>query len=65
MLAANGDDIEHVVVLMLENRSFDHLLGCTKSVYPGLVGIEPANPSVNQEGMTVYPQTPDARFVLP
>ena len=25
MLAASGDAIEHVVVLMLENRSFDHL----------------------------------------
>ncbi len=60
-----GDGIEHVVVLMLENRSFDHLLGSLKSVYPGLVGIDPANPGVNREGTTTYPQTPDARFMLP
>jgi phospholipase C len=65
MPASGGDGIEHIVVLMLENRSFDHLLGSMKSAYPDLVGIDPANPGVNYEGTTAYPQTPDARFILP
>lgn len=33
------DPIFHVVVLMLENRSFDHLLGDATRIYPGLNGI--------------------------
>lgn len=32
--------IEHVVVLMLENRSFDQMLGCMKQVYPDLEGVD-------------------------
>jgi phospholipase C len=31
--------IEHFVVLMLENRSFDHLFGALGPVVPGLVGL--------------------------
>lgn len=33
------DPIRHVVVLMLENRSFDHMLGDATSIYPDLEGI--------------------------
>lgn len=33
------DSIEHVIVLMLENRSFDHMLGVFQQVYPDLDGI--------------------------
>jgi phospholipase C len=33
--------IEHVVVLMLENRSFDQVLGCLRAVHPGVDGIVP------------------------
>ena len=65
MAFATGDGIEHVVVLMLENRSFDHLLGSMKSVYPVLAGIDPTSPGVNYDGTTAYPQTPKARFILP
>jgi len=32
--------VEHVVVLMLENRSFDHMLGCMKSHLPSLNGLD-------------------------
>lgn len=46
-MSASTDPIKHVVVLMLENRSFDHMLGCMKSIYPGLTGIDPANPGRN------------------
>ncbi len=31
--------IEHFIVLMLENRSFDHMLGFLKSLHPSLNGI--------------------------
>jgi phospholipase C len=37
-----ADPIEHVVVLMLENRSFDQMLGDFQRLYPTLDGIDPA-----------------------
>lgn len=40
-----NDQINHVVVLMLENRSFDHMLGCI----PGVKGIDPKNLQSNFE----------------
>ena len=43
------DSLKHVVVLMMENRSFDHLLGSLKAVDPridGLTGDE-SNPDTN------------------
>lgn len=37
--------IKHVVVLMLENRSFDQMLGCMQAVFPNDVdGIDPTMP---------------------
>jgi phospholipase C len=44
-----GDPIEHVIVLMLENHSFDQMLGCFKQVYPQLEGVDPSNPAVNYD----------------
>lgn len=44
----NGlDPIKHVVVLMLENHSFDQILGWTKEIHPGIEGIDAANPHYN------------------
>jgi phospholipase C len=40
------DPIEHVVVLMLENHSFDQMLGCMKEVYPDLEGVDIAHGEV-------------------
>ncbi len=34
-----ADPINHVVVLMLENNSFDRMLGCMNAVYPNLDGV--------------------------
>lgn len=34
-----NDPIKHIVVLAMENRSFDHLLGDATKVYPNLEGI--------------------------
>jgi phospholipase C len=67
--------IEHVVVLMLENRSFDHMLGYlyagSGNVSPagqpfeGLTGTE-SNPSPTGPPVTVFkiePATPNAYFM--
>jgi phospholipase C len=35
--------IKHVIHLMLENHSFDQMLGCFKSLYPEVDGVDPAN----------------------
>src|SRR5262245_39823406 len=45
--SAAADAIEHVVVLMLENRSFDHMVGSLRDVFPTLEGIDPARPGRN------------------
>src|SRR5262245_13781745 len=42
-----NDPIEHVVVLMFENHSFDQMLGCFKEIYPSLEGIDPLKPHSN------------------
>ncbi len=42
-----ADPIKHVVVLMMENRSFDQMLGCMKAVYPQMEGVDPAHPLCN------------------
>jgi len=41
--AALADPFRHVVVLMLENRSFDHMLGALQAVI-GVDGVPPAGP---------------------
>jgi phospholipase C len=46
-----SDPIRHIVVLMMENRSFDQMLGTFQSIYPGIEGIDPtAPPRVNVGG---------------
>jgi phospholipase C len=51
------DKLKHLVVLMLENRSFDHMLGALKAKDPridGLVGTE-SNPDANGNAVAVQP----------
>jgi phospholipase C len=51
------DNLRHIVVLMMENRSFDHMLGGLKEKYPkinGLTGNE-SNPDTNGENVKVQP----------
>jgi phospholipase C len=43
---APADPIKHVVLLMLENHSFDQMLGCLQSVYPDLEGVDVESPVV-------------------
>ena len=45
--ASAADPIKHVVVLALENRSFDQMLGAFKAVYPDMEGIDPLHPGEN------------------
>lgn len=39
--------IKHVVLLLMENHSFDQMLGCFKSVYPDLEGLDLNQPHFN------------------
>ena len=36
-----ADAIKHLVVLMMENHSFDEVLGCMKQVNPTIDGVDP------------------------
>jgi phospholipase C len=64
-MAHNGsaDPIEHVIVLMFENRSFDHMLG----ILPGVDGVDLADPRGNRESLDpsarVYRQAPVATTI--
>jgi len=53
---AATDPIEHVILLLLENRSFDQMLGCFQTQYPDLEGIDPAKPrfNVDKNGKQIF-----------
>ncbi len=62
-MATGLDRLKHIVVLMMENRSFDHMLGSLKAVNPkidGLTGAE-ANPDTTPAQNPV-PVEPLAEF---
>jgi phospholipase C len=50
------DNLKHIVVLMMENRSFDHMLGSLQAVNPSIEGVtdQLSNPDTN--GNLVKPQ---------
>ncbi|HEX4168908.1 MAG TPA: alkaline phosphatase family protein [Bryobacteraceae bacterium] len=61
-----ADPIQHVVVLMLENNSFDRMLGCMKAVHPDMEGPNPpeSNPFTNPDypdASRLFAQLPDAQ----
>jgi phospholipase C len=61
-----NDPIKHVVLLLLENRSFDQMLGCFQEVYPNLDGIDANAPArVNSDGVKQYPQVPTDAQQMP
>src|SRR5260370_22553517 len=37
---AEQDPIKHVVLLIMENHSFDQMLGCLQAIYPELDGVD-------------------------
>jgi phospholipase C len=58
---AGLESIDHVILLMLENRSFDHLLGYLyprSDAFDGLDGTE-SNRDLAGTAVTVYPITPE------
>lgn len=63
------DNIEHVVFLLLENQSFDRLLGCFREIYPDLEGLNAPGQrpytNSNDKGV-IYTQKPsEAKQVTP
>jgi phospholipase C len=61
-----AEAIRHVVVLMLENHSFDQMLGCFKQVYPELEGVDPAarHENVDSEGRVYRQQQTTERIMF-
>jgi phospholipase C len=61
------DPFKHVVLLMLENHSFDQMLGCMTGVHPDIDGIRPGVTHVNRDAHgREYAQEPrDALQVKP
>ena len=54
--------IKHVVVLMMENRSFDHMLGLMMDEIPGLRGVREGEWSNVDDKGTAHPLTADAAY---
>lgn len=54
-------DIEHVVVLMQENRSFDHYFGAMK----GVRGFGDPRPVLQDNGRSIFHQSDGTKDVLP
>jgi phospholipase C len=60
-----ADPIEHVIVLTLENRSFDHILGNVQSVKPTIDGvIAVGGPRTNEYAGQSFAQTQGAQRTL-
>ena len=51
------DNLKHIVVLMMENRSFDHMLGALKMVDPRINGLsgDEFNPDTQNASIKVQP----------
>jgi len=59
-----ADPVSHVVVIMLENQSFDRLLGCMRAFDPMIDGVDPSTPRANADplsGQSVRQATTNAR----
>lgn len=56
-MAKGLDNLKHIVVLMMENRSFDHMLGGLKTTNPKINGLngDEWNPDTNGAKVTVQP----------
>ena len=53
------DQLEHIVVLMMENRSFDHMLGSLTAADARIDGITDADSgNPDTQGNAVKPQAP-------
>ncbi len=59
-----ADPIKHVIVLALENRSFDHMLGACQEIKPDIDGATATPPRENSSDNAPYRQVPGAVRVL-
>src|SRR5690349_6026580 len=55
------DALQHIVVLMMENRSFDHMLGGLKTVDARIEGVDSAWSNPDTDGKEVK-ATPKAEY---
>jgi phospholipase C len=55
-LADQLQKIKHIIVLMMENRSFDHMLGSLKAVDPRIDGVSAGFDNPDIHGAAVAPQ---------
>ncbi len=55
-MSAGLDNLKHIVVLMMENRSFDHMLGSLKAVNPAIDGIVAGLSNPDTTGALVAPR---------
>ena len=53
--------LQHVVVLMMENRSFDHMLGALHATVPAIDGLTGGETNPDTTGVPV-PVSPNAKF---
>lgn len=54
-------NIQHLVVLMLENRSFDHMFGFLKSNNYPINGLDGTETNPDSQGVSVH-ATPNAPY---
>src|SRR5258707_8378068 len=56
-MSAGLDNLKHIVVVMMENRSFDHMLGALKKIDPRIDGLDgkQSNPDANGTPVFVQP----------
>jgi phospholipase C len=55
-MAPGLDNLKHIVVLMMENRSFDHMLGSLTAVNPKIDGVKAGLGNPDTTGAVVAPQ---------
>jgi phospholipase C len=55
-MAAGLDNLKHIVVLMLENRSFDHMLGSLTAVDARIDGVTNQFSNPDDQGAAILPQ---------
>jgi phospholipase C len=60
-MATGVDRLQHIVVLMMENRSFDHLLGYLKAQDPRIDGVDGTETNPDTNGAPV-PVTASAKY---
>src|ERR1700730_14004208 len=63
------DNVAHVIFLLLENQSFDRLLGCFREIYPDLEGLnapgQPLYATLDDKGVLYTQQLTEAKQVIP